>query len=155
MAVPLYTIGYQGARTPAFIARLRDIPVRVLIDVRAVPASRNPDFAKSRLRALLAEGGIDYRHLPALGNPKPGRDAARGGDRDRYRAIYQAQLDSPDGRAGLADAAAIASEAAACLMCLERDPAHCHRTMVAERLAERGFDIVNLFVDPQLNLNLT
>ncbi|MCH8182183.1 MAG: DUF488 domain-containing protein, partial [Proteobacteria bacterium] len=141
----LYTIGYQGASVEGFIAALKAAGVETLIDVRAVPASRRREFSKRSLAASLEAAGLAYVHLVGLGNPKEGRDAAKSGRLDDYRRIYTAHLDSEAGREALARAAEIAAASPACLMCLEADPAFCHRSMAAVRLAgERGFEIENL-----------
>ena len=75
----LSTIGYEGATLPEVIAKLRAAGVEVVVDVRAVAASRRAGFSKTVLRASLAAEGIGYEHLRTLGTPKPGRDAARRG----------------------------------------------------------------------------
>ena len=75
----LSTIGYEGATLPEVIAKLRAAGVEVVVDVRAVAASRRAGFSKTVLRASLAAEGIGYEHLRALGTPKPGREAARRG----------------------------------------------------------------------------
>ena len=92
----LSTIGYEGKTIDEFLAELGDAGVELLIDVRAVAASRRPGFSKSALRAALAERGIDYLHLRALGTPKPGRDAARKGRVAEMHAIYEEQLQTPE-----------------------------------------------------------
>lgn len=154
-AVELCTLGYEGAEIAGFIAALTAAGVATVLDVRAVPHSRKPDFAKTRLERHLAAAGIGYRHLAGLGNPKPGRQAAAAGDLAGYRRIFRAQLDSAAGRAGLAEAARLARAGRACLLCLEADPARCHRGLVAERLAAaHGFRLRHLGIDDQHRLEL-
>ena len=131
----VFTIGYEGAAVPAFLATLGEAGVSTLIDVRALAWSRRRDFSRSALAACLTEAGIAYHHLPALGNPKPGRDAARAGDHAGFLRVFSAQLDGEAGRAGLAQATAIAAREPTCLLCLERDPGRCHRTIVAREIA--------------------
>lgn len=133
----LATIGYEQATQDAVIGRLKAAGVEVLIDVRAVAASRRAGFSKRLLAASLEAEGIEYVHLRALGTPKPGRDAARAGRTAEMRAIYEAHLETPEAQVELARAAAIASEKKAALLCYEADAAHCHRAIVAERLCER------------------
>ncbi len=133
----LATIGTQGASIAALIAALKAAGVTVVLDVRAVPWSRRPEFAKRALSETLSEAGIAYVHLPGLGNPKAGRDAARAGRRDDYRRIFTAHLDTPAAQTDLDRAAALASAGKACLLCMEREPQHCHRSLVADALAER------------------
>ncbi len=141
----LYTIGYQGASIEGFIAALKAAGVETLIDVRAVPASRRREFSKRNLAASLEAAGLTYVHLVGLGNPKEGRNAAKAGRLDDYKRIYAAHLGSEAARQALARAAEIAAASPSCLMCLEADPAHCHRTMAAARLAaDAGFEVEDL-----------
>jgi uncharacterized protein (DUF488 family) len=79
MRLKLFTIGYEGATMGEFLAALQAAGVERLIDVRAVPNSRRPGFSKTPLRNALAEVGIEYVHLRALGTPAAGREAAREG----------------------------------------------------------------------------
>jgi uncharacterized protein (DUF488 family) len=73
----IFTIGYEGTTQGEFVAALQAARVERVIDVRAVPNSRRPGFSKTPLRNALAEAGIDYVHLRALGTPADGRAAAR------------------------------------------------------------------------------
>ena len=137
MPPPLFTIGYQEAAQAAVVAALREAGVELLVDVRAVTASRRPGFSKRQLAAGLAEAGIDYLHLRALGTPAAGRHAARTGDYAGLKRIYDVQLATPEAQAELADLAGIVARGRrACLLCFERQPEHCHRHIVADRLAE-------------------
>ncbi len=147
-AVPvLHTIGYEKAALGAFIAALRAAGVTTLIDVREMPYSRRKEFSRSPLAAALIDAGIAYVHLHGLGNPKPGRDAARAGRRDEYIRIFTAHLEGREAQADLARAAEIAAPGGACLMCYERDARNCHRAMVAEALRRRaGLTVVDLKV---------
>ena len=141
----LRTIGYEAATQGAVIAALKDAGVEVLIDVRAVPSSRRAGFSKRILAASLAEAGIDYAHLVALGTPKSGRQAVRAGHPEEMRKIYEAHLTEPAAQLQLAEALDIARERPAALLCYEADPAHCHRRIVAERLCERlTFEVEDL-----------
>jgi len=141
----LATIGYERETQSEVIGRLQAAGVEVLIDVRAVAASRRAGFSKTLLAASLAEAGIDYVHLRQLGTPKPGRDAARKGRVAEMRAIYEDHLKEPAAQLELAQAGEIAAARKAALLCFEADAAGCHRTIVAERLREAlGIEVVNL-----------
>lgn len=141
----LATIGYERETQSQVIGRLQAAGVEVLIDVRAVAASRRAGFSKTLLAASLAAAGIDYVHLRQLGTPKPGRDAARKGRVAEMRAIYEEHLKEPAAQLELAHAAEIATARKAALLCFEADAAGCHRAIVAERLHEAlGFEVVNL-----------
>lgn len=145
---PLLTVGYQGASVAALIDTLKAAGANVLIDVRSAPVSRRPEFAKAALSESISAAGLRYIHMKALGNPWEGREAAKSGDMDAYRRVFMAHLDSAPTRAALAEASGIATNETACLMCLEADPAHCHRSMVAAALAPLGpFEIRHLAIE--------
>src|SRR5690606_15376544 len=142
---PLATIGYEADLQPAVIDKLRRAGVEVLIDVRAVAASRRAGFSKTLLANSLAEAGIDYVHLRDLGTPKPGRDAARKGRIAEMRRIYEDHLEEPAAQLQLARAVEIARTRKAALLCYEADAAGCHRAIVAERICdELGCEVENL-----------
>ncbi|MEI9965338.1 MAG: DUF488 domain-containing protein [Caulobacteraceae bacterium] len=91
----------------------------LVIDVRAVAASRRPGFSKTMLAASLDEAGIGYLHLRALGTPKAGREAARAGRTAEMRAIFEAHLEEPQAQMALAEAAEIAANRPSALLCYE------------------------------------
>jgi uncharacterized protein (DUF488 family) len=134
-APPLATIGYESATLGDVIGRLQAARVEVVIDVRAIAASRRPGFSKTILAASLEEAGIDYLHLRALGTPKAGREAARAGRTPEMRAIYEAHLDEPEAQAQLARARQTSERRRAALLCYEAEAARCHRAIVAERIS--------------------
>ena len=131
------TIGYQGATIADVVQELVDAKVQLLVDVRAVAMSRRPGFAKSRLAANLAEGGIDYLHLRGLGTPADGRAAARAGRHDEMQRIFAEHMQSAVAQTDLHTLASIVQEGKrVCLLCFEADPQHCHRLLVAEALTQ-------------------
>ena len=141
----LATIGYEDATQPELIARLKAAGVQIVIDVRAVAASRRAGFSKTLLAASLDEAGIAYVHLRALGTPKPGREAARAGRIAEMHRIFEDHLEEPEAQMQLAEAADIAAARPAALLCYEADAAGCHRRIVAERLRETiGCEVVDL-----------
>ncbi len=100
----LWTIGYARATPESLIATLHAAEIELLVDVRAVPASRRPGFSKGALAAALREAGIDYRHLKGLGTPAAGREAARAGRLERFEAIFRTHLESLEAQADSASA---------------------------------------------------
>ena len=145
----LFTIGYEACTVADVTDALVAAAVGLLIDVRAVPQSRKPGFSKRQLAAGLDARGIGYVHLQALGTPKPGRDAVRAGHPEIMARIYAAHMEGDRPQAELAEARALAGGRRACLLCFERDPAHCHRTLVAEMIAAAsGQRIVHLHPAP-------
>ena len=140
----IFTIGYEGVTSAAFVATLQAAGVTRVIDVRALPLSRRPGFSKTMLAATLREAGIDYVHLKALGTPKRGRDAAKKGDVATLIAVYDEQLTLPEAQVAAARMLELAEEMPSALLCYERDPCHCHRTLLLAAVAE-GHEVVDLF----------
>ena len=131
----IFTIGYENATMGDFIGALTSAGVERVIDIRAVPNSRRPGFSKTPLRNALAEAGIDYVHLRALGTPADGRAAARAGRHEDLERIYAGQLELPEAIAEGAQMLALAAEESSALLCYERDPEHCHRTLLLDAIA--------------------
>lgn len=140
----IWTIGYEQTAPGDFIAALRKAGVQVVADVRAIAASRRPGFSKSVLAASLAEAGIGYRHFRALGTPADGRAAARAHDRPKLERIYAGQLELPEAMAQAAQLTQLAEESRTALLCYERDPACCHRTLLRETVLP-GFAVVDIY----------
>jgi uncharacterized protein (DUF488 family) len=140
----IFTIGYEGATMGEFLATLQKMGVERVIDVRAVPNSRRPGFSKTPLRNALAEIGINYVHLRALGTPAAGRVAARAGRQAELERIYAGQLETPEAMAEGAMMLDLADGKPSALLCYERDPACCHRTLLWQALAPEA-EIVDLF----------
>ncbi|MFL0587784.1 DUF488 family protein [Sphingomonas olei] len=140
----IFTIGYEGVTMDEFIAALHRAGVERVIDVRALPLSRRPGFSKSTLAASLQAAGIDYVHLKALGTPKRGRDAAKKGDVATLREVYDDQLALPEAQAAAAQMRALAAEKPSALLCYERDPCHCHRTLLLQEEGG-GEKVVDLY----------
>ena len=130
------TIGYENTTVKRFVEALQGAGVELLVDVRAVAGSRRPGFAKTKLAANVGEVGIGYLHLRALGTPAEGRAAAKAGRHDEMRRIFAEHLATPGAQDELETLANIVrSGRRVCLLCLEADPAHCHRSLVADALA--------------------
>lgn len=140
----IYTIGYEAVTMAEFVAALQAAGVRRVIDVRALPLSRRPGFSKSSLAAELSTHAIEYVHLKALGTPKRGRDAAKKGDVATLRAVYDEQLELPEAQAQAAIMLGLAAEMPSALLCFEREPAHCHRTLLLEAVGQ-GAEVVELY----------
>ena len=141
----LLTIGYEGCMIDGVLTTLKDAKVGLLIDVRAVAASRKPGFSKRQLAAGLDQAGIRYVHLQRLGTPKAGRDAVRSGHPERMIPIFNAHMETPEAQHALAEAKGLTTGTRACLLCFERDHRTCHRRLVAELIiAETGQAVEHL-----------
>ena len=130
----IHTIGYQQRAGVELVGALVAARVEFLVDVRAVPMSRKPDFRKNRLIALLEEGGIRYVGMPGLGTPKFLRDKlAADKNYDEFFDVFRDHLSSVE--AHVESLARLAQRKRVSLMCFERDPNECHRLAVADRVS--------------------
>lgn len=135
----LWTIGYERLLPEALVAELGAAGVQRVVDVRIRPQSRRPGMSKTKLAALLGEHGIAYEHRRALGTPDDLRWLFKHNRIAQAREGFRRHLD--EHRA--ADLDALAAELAkrgtprTALLCLEADPARCHRSVVADALRAR------------------
>jgi uncharacterized protein (DUF488 family) len=152
------TIGVYGFDGPEFIRALREAGVGIVLDVRQRRGVRGSEYAwanSKRLQAALGEAGIGYSHLPELAPTTEMRqlqyeeDARRGeGKRSRtelapaYVERYTAEvLDRID----LDPIVRFVGDNRAALLCVERDPEACHRSLIAARLErELGTTVTHL-----------
>lgn len=139
----IYTIGYENATVDEVLAALKGAGVEQVADIRAIAASRRPGFAKTALAANLATVGIEYRHFRALGTPKEGRDAAKKGDRATLERVYAGHLHEPAAQAEGLALKQLASERPTALLCFERDPHMCHRSLLIEAEMQE-FEVIDL-----------
>jgi len=140
----IFTIGYEQSTVADVVAALKAAGVERVIDVRAVAASRRPGFSKTALAGALSEAGIAYEHLRALGTPKEGRDAAKRGDVATLERVYAGQLELPEAQAASAILLDRADAQPTALLCYEREPAECHRTLLLDAIAADA-EVVDLF----------
>ena len=140
----IFTIGYEATTMAEFLAALHDAGVERVIDVRALPLSRRPGFSKSPLRAALNEAGIDYVHLKALGTPAVGRSAARAGRQEDLERIYADQLELPEAIVQAEQMRELAMDKPSALLCYERAPAQCHRSLLLNAVASDA-EVTHLF----------
>lgn len=143
-AMRIFTIGYEGATQAELVAALTRAGVSLLADIRAVPLSRRPGFSKNILAAGLREAGIDYVGLKALGTPALGREAARRGDHATLARVYAGQLQLPEAMAEGARLRDLAAGQPTALLCFEREPAGCHRSLLIDAIMPEA-EVVHLF----------
>jgi uncharacterized protein (DUF488 family) len=137
----LFTIGYEKLLPPELLAELQHAGVERLIDVRYRAQSRRPGMSKTRLGELLGDHGIAYEHRRVLGTPPDIRWYFKHNRSAEGRTLFEAHIeqhaaDELDALAGELDHAPPTA-----LMCLEAEPAVCHRRVVAERLQARRPDL--------------
>jgi len=135
---PLFTIGYEQAKLAAVLDELKRAKVQLLVDTRAVAASRRPGFSKRQLAHSLDEVGIGYIHLQKLGTPAEGRAAARSGDTEALWRIYAKHIRTAAAQSQLDELTAlIKSGQRIALLCYCRDPKTCHRSRIVANVMKR------------------
>jgi uncharacterized protein (DUF488 family) len=130
------TVGYEGVALPDFVAMLKTAQVTRVVDVRELPISRRKGFSKTSLSTALASAGIAYQHERALGSPRHIRHRLRDdGNFTRYFTDFHEYLAT---QRPLLDTLAAELDGSVALLCYERNPAECHRSVVATALAKRA-----------------
>jgi Protein of unknown function, DUF488 len=138
----LGSVGYEHHKDHIeFAHHVRASGVQRLIDVRELPISRRRGYAKSALGKAMAEVGVEYVHIKALGNPKPFRDLYKSGNVEEGQRCYEEHL-LGERRGALEDLVPLLREKRCALMCVEHDPSTCHRTVILDALrSELGLDL--------------
>ena len=131
--VDVVGLGYQGLTVHQFCKNAVSQGVSVIGDVRLTPLSRKPGLSKTALSSELRSVGVEYRHFPALGNPKWNR-AGFGGTPDELRAAQQVFLDhvlsTAEARRAVDELRELAADVRVALMCFEADELRCHRRQI-------------------------
>jgi uncharacterized protein (DUF488 family) len=149
------TIGVYGFSRETFLSALRDADVPLVLDVRQRRGVRGSEYAwanSKRLQAALAEAGIEYEHRSELAPTTELRqlqyaEDARQGVGKRSRSVLAREYAEGYTREILdhANLDDLVSRLPGALMCVERDPEACHRSLVAARLrSEHGVDVIDL-----------
>lgn len=137
MSTPrLVSIGYEGRTIGELVGELVDQHVDVLVDVRLTPLSRKPGLSKRKLSEHLADAGIVYLHLKALGNPKHNREPFWQGRVVDGCQLFDDLLSAPEPQSALETIAALTASSTVAVLCFERDHDRCHRQVVTTRVTE-------------------
>lgn len=142
------TLGYEGLTLDRFIEAVKSAEVSTLVDVRARAQSRKRGFSKNALQAALSAVGIEYVHLKSLGDPKEGRDAARAGRMFDFETIFVAAMKADSALDSLAELIRISNNGPTCLLCYERNPQLCHRSLILSLIANTSVvDQIDILVN--------
>ena len=143
MAPTLWTLGHSTRPIDEFIGLLRAHHISLLIDVRTVPRSRyNPQFNTDALAQSLRADGIRYRHLPELGGlRKPKNDSVNDGWRNDSFRGYADYMQTEEFHRAIEALLAFGSQAKTAVMCAEAVPCRCHRSLIADALVSRGWEV--------------
>ncbi len=126
----IYTLGYGGRKWEEFLSLVREHGVKMVIDVRAFPKSKYPEYSAQSMEENLRRAGIGYARIPELGGYR------RGG--------YQAYTRTEEFKKGVKMLEELAGKQTSVVVCLERDPKGCHRRFIADELARRGWKILHI-----------
>lgn len=153
----IFTIGHSTHPISEFVAMLKQVDVDLLVDVRSVPRSRtNPQFNADALPGSLADVGIGYRHLRALGGLRHRRKDAVPSLNTLWRnesfRSYADYAQTGAFRAGLADLRTLAGDHRSAIMCAEAVWWRCHRRIITDYLLADGIPVAHIMglgkVDP-------
>ena len=142
----IWTIGYERLLPPELVAELQAAGIERLIDVRFRPQSRRPGMSKTRLAETLGEHGIAYEHRRPLGTPPDIRWLFKHGRAAEGAAAFRDHVERTAAHELDALAAELERGPRTALLCLEADPAVCHRRVLTEALKQRrpGLAVVDL-----------
>ncbi|WP_127355949.1 DUF488 family protein, N3 subclade [Actinacidiphila soli] len=138
----IVSAGYEGRSIDQFVQELTDNGVATVADVRLNAISRKAGFSKKRLTAALAEAGIGYRHLPALGNPKDNRPPFWEGRTAEGQAVFRRLLTQEPAPGALDELFTLASRQTVAVLCFEQDEERCHRKVICDiARTDRGLTV--------------
>jgi len=142
----IYTIGHSNRTIEKFVDLLRAHGIRKLVDVRTIPRSRhNPQFNQGELRASLARARIGYRHLEALGGLRHTRpDSVNTGWRNSSFRGFADYMQTDEFSEGLVSLEEMARKQPTVVMCAEGNPWRCHRSLIADALTKRKWQVLEI-----------
>jgi uncharacterized protein (DUF488 family) len=132
----IFTVGYEGLGISDFTEKLIDSGISFLVDVREIPLSRKKGFSKSKLAEYLNDHNIGYMHLRDLGSPKElRRKLKEDGDYPSFFAEFSKYVRTK--KEAIEQLYSVVSEKKCCIMCFEKEPENCHRSIVADEIKRR------------------
>ena len=146
---PVFTIGHSNHAAEAFLTLLLRHGIEAVVDVRSSPHSRhNPQFNRKTLQAALAEAGVGYVFMGAeLGGRPPDPSCYDGDGRVQYDRLAETEAFN----AGIRRLVPLAGERRITLMCSEKEPLDCHRTLlIAGVLSEQGIAVAHILANGAL-----
>ncbi len=143
----LFTIGHSTRTLEEFLAILHAHNIKTLVDVRTVPRSRRvPQFNTENLAESLPREHIKYLHLPTLGGLRKTRaDSINTAWRNASFRGYADYMQTQKFDQGLSELIRIAKKSPTVIMCAEAVPWRCHRSLIADAMLARGWEVIDLF----------
>jgi uncharacterized protein (DUF488 family) len=139
----IWTVGHSTRPISEFTDFLRAHEIRLLVDVRTIPRSRhNPQFNTDTLTESLKEAGLLSLHMPALGGLRKARnDSINNGWRNASFRGYADYMQTEEFRSALEELMADSRLQPTAIMCAEAVPWRCHRSLIADALVTRGWEV--------------
>ncbi len=146
MRETIWTIGHSNRDIEEFVALLREPDIELLVDVRARPRSaRFPHFDEEALRETLSDAGITYhwagRHLGGFRAPSP--ESPHIALPEGFRG-YADHMQTEVFWRAIAQLRNLARRGRTAIMCAEREPLECHRSLIADYLLLEGVQVLHL-----------
>ncbi|HZP99124.1 MAG TPA: DUF488 domain-containing protein [Reyranella sp.] len=144
--LPIFTVGHSTLPIERFVAVLRAYRVERVADIRTIPKSRrNPQYNADALAQSLAEAGIDYVALQALGGlRRTHKDSVNTGWRNASFRGYADYMQTEAFAEGLARLMELGRDKPTAIMCAEAVPWRCHRSLVADALLVREIRVIEI-----------
>jgi len=139
----IWTVGHSTRPIGEFTDLLRAHEIGLLVDVRTIPRSRyNPQFNTDTLAQSLREAGLQYRHLLELGGlRKPKNDSLNNGWRNTSFRGYADYMQTEEFQSVIEELMAYGTDMKTAIMCAEAVPWRCHRSLIADALVARGWEV--------------
>jgi uncharacterized protein (DUF488 family) len=143
----IYTIGHSTLELDEFVKTLRHHGILQLVDVRTIPRSHhNPQFNRDTLGPFLRNRRISYRHMKDLGGlRRPVTDSPNTGWRNASFRGFADYMQSPEFSEALEILCSYAQKKPTAIMCAEAVPWRCHRSLIADALLIRGFEVRDIY----------
>ncbi len=140
------TVGHSAREWKAFVELLRASDVQRIVDVRSIPRSRhNPQYNRETMAPKLRAARIGYVHLRKLGGLRHARrDSPNTGWQNASFRGYADYMQTPEFEGGLQRLIKLATEKRSAIMCAEAVPWRCHRSLIADALLVRGFQVEHI-----------
>ncbi len=143
----LFTVGHSNRCTDELLNLLRSVKLKILVDVRAYPAShRFPQFSREHLRTHLEQVNIQYhwagRQLGGMRQPKP--DSPHTSLAEDGLRSYADHMETDQFQVAARQLMSLATRAPLAIMCAERLPENCHRALIADYLTLKGVRVIHL-----------
>ena len=142
----IFTVGHSTRSLEELVEILRAHGVKRLVDVRTIPRSRhNPQFNRESLSKALHNRRLSYRHMKALGGLRHARaDSINTGWRNASFRGFADYMQTPACEEAVEKLIELAEQKPTAIMCAEAVPWRCHRSLIADALTVRGYEVRDL-----------